>query len=149
MTQRVFTIADTTPAAASTVAGTVVSGLGDYQFVRIDAHLVGATGGTLDVYLQRQITANAWSDWIHFAQLASAASAVNYSAIAWHGLSTTITTSNRGSDATPSVSLGAATFLGGHPGDVVRAVYVAGASTSAGAAIEIDLVCWGAIGQFR
>lgn len=149
MSSRVFTIAETTPAAAGTVVGGVVSGLGNYQFVRIDAALVGATGGTLDVYLQRLIKPAAWSDWIHFAQLAAGAAAVNYSAIAWHGLSTTITTSNRGTDATPSVSLAAATFLGGHPGDVVRAVYVAGASTSAGAAISLDLCCWGQVGAFR
>lgn len=149
MSLRTFTIAETTPAAASTVVGGVVAGLGNYQFVRIDADLIGATGGTLDVYLQRLIKPGSWADWIHFAQLAAGASAIRYSAIAWHGLSTTITTSNRGTDATPSVSLAAATFLGGHPGDVVRAVYVAGASTSAGAAISIDLACWGAVGAFR
>lgn len=149
MSARTFSIAETTPAAASTVVGGVVSGLGNYQFVRIDAALVGATGGTLDVYLQRLIKPGSWTDWIHFAQLLAGASAVNYSAIAWHGLSTTITTSNRGTDSTPSVSLAAATFLGGHPGDVVRAVYVAGVSTSAGAAISIDLCCSGGIGQFR
>jgi hypothetical protein len=139
--QRVFTISDTSPAAASTVVGSQVAGMGEFDYVRIDAALVGATGGTLDVYLQRMIKPGAWADWIHFAQLAAGASAIRYSAMAGHGLSTTITTSNRGSDATPGVTLAAATFLGGHPGDVVRAVYVAGASTSAGAAVVIDLTC--------
>lgn len=141
--ERVFTISETSPAAASTVVGAVVSGLADYPYVRIDAALVGATGGTLDVYLQRLIKPGAWTDWIHFAQLAAGAAAVRYSAIASPGLSTTITTSNRGSDGTPSVSLAAATFLGGHPGNTVRAVYVAGASTSAGAAVVIDLIGFG------
>lgn len=144
--QRIFTISDTSPAAASTAVGTVIAGLGDYPFLRVDASLVGATGGTLDVYLQRQIKPDAWADWLHFAQLASGASAIKYSVIAAHALSTTITTSNRGTDAAPGVTLAAATFVGGHPGDRVRAVYVAGASTSAGAAVVIDIIGWG---QYR
>ena len=140
---RIFTISDTSPAAASTAVGSVIAGLGDYPFLRVDAALVGATGGTLDVYLQRQIKPGFWADWLHFAQLASGAAAVNYSVIAAHALSTTVTTSNRGTTAAPGVSLAAGTFLGGHPGDVIRAVYVAGASTSAGAAITIDISGWG------
>ncbi|HTJ17815.1 MAG TPA: hypothetical protein VL494_13640 [Steroidobacteraceae bacterium] len=144
---RVFTISDTTPAAASTAVSTLsVTGLSLFPYLRVDADLIGATGGTLDIYLQRLIKPNAWADWLHFAQLASGASAIRYSAIACHALSTTITTNNRGTDAAPGVSLAAATFVGGHPGDVVRAVYVAGASTSAGAAITIDIT---GFGQFR
>jgi len=143
---RVFTISDTSPAAASTAVGTLLTGLALYPYVRIDADLVGATGGTLDVYLQRLIKPGAWADWIHFAQLASGASAIRYSAIASHALSTTITTSNRGTDVAPGVSLAAATFVGGHPGDVVRAVYVAGGSTTAGAVVTIDIT---GFGQYR
>jgi len=143
---KTFTIADTSPAAASTVAGSIITGLQFYPFLRIDARLVGAAGGALDVYLQRMIKPNAWADWIHFTQLAAAASAINYSAIVGPGLSTTITTSNRGVDATPGVTLAGGNFVGGHPGDVVRAVYVAGVSTSAGAAVTIDIGGWG---QFR
>lgn len=144
MVMRTRTIADTSPAAASTAVGTVLSGLGDYPLLRVDAELVGAAGGTLDVYLQRLIKPGVWTDWLHFAQLAAGAAAVRYSVIAGHGLLTTIGTSNRGSDATPAVALAAATFAGGHPGDVVRAVYVAGTSTSAGAAVVIDINGWGA-----
>ena len=144
---RVFTISDTSPAAAGTaVSALSVSGLSLFPYLRVDADLIGATGGTLDIYLQRLIKPNAWADWLHFAQLAAGASAIRYSAIACHALSTTITTSNRGTDAAPAVSLAAATFVGGHPGDVVRAVYVAGGSTSAGAAITIDIT---GFGQFR
>jgi hypothetical protein len=146
MGQRVFTISETSPAAAGTVVGAGVNGLGDYPYLRVDADLVGATGGALDIYLQRMIKPGAWTDWLHFAQLAAGAAAVRYSAIVSPGLSTTITTSNRGTAATPLVSLAAATFLGGHPGDSVRAVYVAGASTSAGALVTVDIVGWG---QYR
>lgn len=143
---RVFTISDTSPAAASTAVGSSVTGLSLYPYLRIDADLVGATGGTLDIYLQRLIKPGFWSDWLHFAQLAAGAAAIRYSAVACHALSTTITTNNRGTDAAPGVSLAAATFVGGHPGDVVRAVYVAGASTSAGAVVTVDIT---GFGQFR
>ena len=137
MSYRIWTIADTSPAAAGTAVGSVIASLDEYDYIRVDAALVGATGGTLDVYLQRLVKPNAWADWVHFAQLAAGASAIKYSVIGAHGLSTTITTSNLGTDATPAVSLAAATFVGGHPGKSLRAVYVAGASTSAGAALSI------------
>jgi hypothetical protein len=141
---RTFSIADVSPAAAGTVVGKSVVGLGDYPLIRLDAELVGATNGTLDVYLQRLVKPGVWTDWLHFAQLAAGAAAVRYSLLGGHGLSTTITASNRGSDAAPAVALAAATFLGGHPGDVVRAVYVAGAGTTAGAQVSLDFSGWGA-----
>lgn len=143
---KLLSIADTSPAAASTVVGSVIAGLEFYPFLRIDADLIGATGGTLDIYLQRLIKPNAWADWLHFTQLAAGATAVRYSALIAHGLSTTITTANRGSDATPGVTLAAGTLVGGHPGSAIRAVYVAGASTSAGALVGIDITAWG---QYR
>src|SRR6478752_742023 len=99
MGMRTFSIAEVSPAAASTVVGAQLSGLGDYPFIRVDAELVGAVGGTLDIYLQRLIKPGAWTDWLHFAQLAAGAAVVRYSAMGGHGLSTTITTSNRGSIA--------------------------------------------------
>jgi hypothetical protein len=143
MSSRLFTFSETSPAAASTVVGGSIAGLGEYDFLRVDALLVGATGGALDVYLQRRIGPDAWADWVHFAQLAAGAAAVRYSLMANLANSTTITTANAGTDATPAVGLAAATFIGGHPGSVVRAVYVAGASTSAGAAVKIYITAWG------
>ncbi len=115
----------------------VLSGLGDYDDIRVDAMLIGATGGALDVYIQRNIGPNLWADWVHFAQLAAGAAAVRYSLMANLAGSTTITTANAGTDATPAVGLAAATFIGGHPGNTIRMVYVAGASTSAGAAVTV------------
>lgn len=133
-----FPIIGTSPAAASTaIDPTVIYGLARFSSVRIDALLVGATGGTLDVYLQRKLGPNAWADYCHFAQLAAGATAVRYSVTAAQINSTAIVTANGGTDAAPAVGLAPATFLGGHPGDTLRVVYVAGAGTSAGAAVAL------------
>ncbi len=139
MSTKTFTISDTSPAAASTAAGTIITGLEDFDFLRIDAALVGATGGTLNVHLQRQVKANVWADWLSFTQLAAGAAAVKYTTnCSGAAATTTISTSfGIGTDASPGVALAAGTFLGGHPGRAIRAVYVAGASTSAGAAVLI------------
>lgn len=135
-----FSIVGTSPAAAAIVIDpTVIYGLARFSSIRVDALLLGATGGVLDVYLQRKLGPNAWADYCHFAQLAAGASAVRYSITGMQVNSTTIVTANGGTDAAPAVSLGAATFLGGHPGDALRVVYVAGASTSAGAAVAINV----------
>lgn len=141
---KTFTISDTSPAAASTAIGTIVHGLSDFEFFRIDAALVGATGGTLDVYLQRKIADNVWADWLHYTQLASGGAAVKWTALAGNPtLSTALTsTFGIGTDASPGVALAANTFLGGHPGQAIRPVYVAGGGTSAGAAVLIYVTCW-------
>ncbi len=137
-------ISETSPAAASTVVGASIAGLKDFEFFRLDAELVGATGGTLDVYLQRKITDNKWADWVHFTQLGAGGAAVKWTLLAGNPtLSTAITGSyGIGTDAAPTVALAANTFTGGHPGEAIRAVYVAGGSTSAGAAVLIHLTCW-------
>lgn len=137
------TIADTTPASASTAVGSSAYGLSRYRCIRIEANLIGATGGALDVYLQRKLDDNLWADWCHFAQIAAAGAAVRYTLTAdivnaTAGAITATTTS--GNDATPSVTLAANNFLAGHPGDAIRAVYVAGASTSAGAAARFTII---------
>jgi hypothetical protein len=144
MAIKTFTISETSPAAASTAAGTPISGLSDFEFFRIDAALVGATGGTLDVYLQRKIDTNVWADWLHFTQIASGGAAIKWTALAGNPtLSTSLTsTFGIGTDAAPGVALAANTFLGGHPGQAIRPVYVAGASTSVGAAVLIYVTCW-------
>jgi hypothetical protein len=136
--REVFTISDTSPASASTAVGIAIRGLGKFPFIRLDAALVGATGGALDVYVQREIAPNVWADWIHFTQLAAGGAAVKWTAFAGPGVSTALTGSyGIGTTATPGVALAANTFTGGHPGDAIRMVYVAGASTSAGAAVLV------------
>jgi len=132
------TIADTSPATASTAAGSIVSGLQHFQTVTIDAALVGATGGTLDVYLQRRVGAD-WVDWVHFTQLSAGAAAVRYvmdtDKTPDTGAAVTV-----GANTTPLLAAGE--MAGSRPGDTIRALYVAGASTSAGAAVSIKLTGW-------
>lgn len=132
-----FTISDTSPASASTALGSKVEGLDALESVTVDADLVGATGGTLDVYLQRKVADNVWRDWIHFTQLTAGGSAVKYTVMP--SAPTSITTVGTGTDSAATPALAAAGNAGGHPGTSVRAVYVAGSSTSAGAAIVIRL----------
>lgn len=142
-----FDLSGTSPAAAGTAVLATASGLAKFSAIRVDAVLVGATGGTLDVYIQRKIAPNVWVDWAHFAQLAGGASAVAYSLTVQAGNLGTVVNNTpsatmaaiatRGNDATPSPGLTASTVDLNHPGDMIRAVCVAGASTSAGAALKI------------
>jgi hypothetical protein len=129
------TISDTSPSSASTAVGDSIGGLTAFSEIHIEADLVGATGGTLDVYLQRKLADNLWRDWIHFTQIASGGAAVKYSARSQNA--TGITAVGGGTDASPGVALAASGIIGGHPGATIRAVYVAGTSTSAGAAVTI------------
>ena len=149
MKRRTLKITGTSPATPSTaIIGSIVGGLSVYDWFTIDASLVGATGGTLDVYLQRQValaeevSGGVWVDWLHYAQLADGASAVVYSCQT--GTDTTIRTvgafSTDASVGTPV--LAANTFAGGHPGHAIRCVGVAGADTTVGAAVTIYLGCF-------
>jgi hypothetical protein len=138
---KIFTFSDTSPASASTAASAaVMAGLAQYEWFSVDADLVGATGGTLDVYLQRLVgdptTSTEWRDWLHFPQLAAAASAIYYSA----QTGTTNTITSVGRNTAPVIAVN--TFLGGHPGERLRVLYVAGASTSAGAAQLVRVTAW-------
>lgn len=136
-------LSGTSPAAASTVAGASASSLSRCPELIVEAHLVGATGGTLDVWLQRKVGPNLWVDWVHFLQLAAAASAIHYSFVVKNvsatatGALTAVTTV--GTDTAPAVGAGVGLITNTHPGDAVRVVYVAGASTSAGAAIKLTI----------
>src|SRR5689334_11665138 len=123
MSVTLHTISDTSPAAASTAAGTTVKGLGRYDALQIVAELVGATGGTLDVYLQTSPDGGtSWYDYIHFPQLASGASAVKYMVNVPSAGASGITTIGKGS----SPALAANTVVGGAWADRLRALYVAG-----------------------
>lgn len=103
----------------------------------VDASFLGVTGGTLDVYLQRKITTNAWQDWIHFPQV-TAGTSKRFSLVV-NGEGGAIADVGGGSDASPGVALAANTNTNCLPGDDVRIVFVAGASTSAGAACTVTI----------
>ena len=132
-------IADTSPSAASTVVGSVARGLGEYDSLQIVAELTGATGGTLDVYLQFSTdNGTTWFDYVHFPQKAAASGLTRHLvpvAREWQP-SAAITTI--GKDASPALAVN--TSVGGDWGNMIRAVYVAGASTSAGAAQTITIM---------
>lgn len=131
-------ISDTTPAAASTAVGDTAAGLDKYDSLLVIADLVGATGGTLDIYLQvTKDNGTTWYDYAHFAQLAAGAAAIKkmFTVSRAQGRVATVTV---GSGTSPALAVD--TVIGGEWGDRMRAVYVAGASTSAGAAITITIV---------
>lgn len=131
-------ITGTSPAAASTAVSAAVADCGAFDCITVLATLTGGTGGTLDVYLQSSWDGGVtWYDLVHFTQLAAGGAARTYKATL--ALSTTITTVGKGSVGTPAVALAAATVAAGHWGDMIRAVYVAGASTSAGATQLIEI----------
>ena len=144
-----FDLSSTSPAAASTAAGLGCSGLAKFSAVRVDAVLTGAAGGVLDVYIQRKIAPNVWVDWAHFPQLSAGGAAAAYSftvhlqnvgtAATGTPSATIAAITTRGTDASPTPGLGASTLDLNHPGDMIRAVFVAGASTSAGAAQRITV----------
>lgn len=127
------TISDTSPATAITAAGDTVGGCKHYDWFTVDAALVGATGGTLNVYLQRLVGAT-WVDWLRLPELAAGAAAIRYVIDSKTQEEGPVTV---GSGTTPALTAGG--FSCAHPGDQVRALYVAGASTSAGAAIVITI----------
>lgn len=129
-------ISDTSPASASTAAGSIAYDLSGYNTYVVQGHLVGATGGTLDVYLQDyDEVAAKWVDWIHFTQLAAAASAT----VETYSPALENTKATVGVDTSPALAAG--TCRGGPPRGKLRALYVAGASTSAGAVVTISIHC--------
>lgn len=139
---KLWTITGTSPAAAGQAAvGNAATTLDQYDDFSVTASLVGATGGTLDVYLQRRVdnAGTVWADWIHFPQLAAGAAAVVYAAAAMPPPAATATvigtTAQNGTTGAPALAVN--TVVGGHPGDAVRVLCVAGASTTVGAAVAV------------
>ena len=135
-----LTVTEDAPDAAGTTVGNVFKSglLTTADKIVIDATLTGSTGGTLDVYLQRKTGTDAWRDFVHFPQLAGAASAVRYTATL-KGEGSSLVVTGGGSDASPGVALAANTVVDVIPGGDVRIVYVAGVGTSLGASQTITL----------
>jgi hypothetical protein len=144
MSQRVIAITGTSPAAAGrAVISKSVQGWDDFDQITVLAQLVGATGGTLDIYLQRNVATDVWVDWMHFPQLAAAAAAVKYHASALPpATAAPVVIGVSADDVTAGNApvLAANTVCAGHPGNEIRVVAVAGASTSAGAAVDVRIV---------
>jgi hypothetical protein len=130
--------ATTSPAAAGNSAVEFAAGLHDYDAISIDANLVGATGGTLDVYVQRSSdNGTTWRDYIHFPQLAAGAAAVKYTVAPSLGAGSIVVV---GAGTTPALAVN--TCTNGPWGRSLRVLMVAGSGTSAGAAVAMTLNCW-------
>ena len=136
-----FTSPATGDGSTPVVETPTIDGLDAYDWFTVVGILTGATGDTLDVYLQCEVAYNVWVDWIHFPQIADGASAARYVFDSRMSPSS-VTTIGGGTAAAPGVALAASTIAFAHPGKKIRAVTLAGASTSAGAAQQIYVMKW-------
>jgi len=115
---------------------TVITGLSKVTAITIIDSLLGATGGTLDVYVQDSPDGGTtWYDYIHYAQIAAAGGAQPIGAYD-PTLNDTRTVIGTGT----SPALAASAFRGGKPFDQMRLLLVAGAGTSAGASQGVKVV---------
>ena len=105
------------------------AGLLRFDRIMVDASLTGVAGGTLDVYLQREVDTNVWADWAHFPQITAGNAAVEFSLQS--GSDKTIHTVEQGTAASAGTpALAAGTLVGGHPGNRLRMVFVTGAGAT-------------------
>ena len=143
---KLYTLSYTSPAATGTVAKDPVGGLGKFDFITIDATIQGATGDTLDIYLQRELGqpgSDIWADWYHYTQLAAAAAASSVTINSYMATAASYpVTIGIGTASAPGVALAVGSLVTPTPGERMRVVFVAGASTSAGAAQLFYVTGW-------
>lgn len=131
-------ITGTSPAAASTAAvGSTLVGVEKYAALQIACEVQGATGGTLDLYIQTSFDGTVFWDLIHLPQLAAAAAAVKYMVNLPNMGATAITVV--GKTGTPALAANTVTGGVGSWGRSLRLLAVAGAGTSAGAVQTITV----------
>ena len=145
--QLVGDLSGASPNAAGTIAGstvgpnpsyTVNTDLSRYDQICVAFTTLGATGGTLDIYIQNSPDDGiSWNDWAHPLQIAAAAGAASFDVPMFTRTSFQAVTIGTG--LTPALAAGAG--VGSHPGDRMRVVFVAGAGTTAGAVQTIKV--WG------
>lgn len=140
---QLYTITGTSPAAAGSAIIGTVRNLGDFDWFQIFAILIGGTGSAGDdAWLQYRLDpdVDVWVDWLRFPAI-SASTTYKYAIDS--GATTSIIATGSGTLAAPgTVALAANTFVGGHPGDTLRLVYTAGASTSAGKTQTVYVRGW-------
>lgn len=121
--------------AGSNFAAGVAGPMQDYDAVDVIAELKGATGGTLDVYVQISPDDGAnWYDIIHFQQLAPGAATAYYQSPISNATTTTSpVTVGKGLN----VALAPNVTVNGAFSDRLRLVLVAGVSTTAGAPVVV------------
>lgn len=140
---QVYTITGTSPSSASTAVIGTKTGVEPFDWFTIVAILIGGANTAGDIaWLQCRVDQNidVWYDWLRFPAIA-AGTTYKY-VVAPFGTNSIIATGT-GTGASPgTATLAANTTVGGHPGDCVRLVYTAGASTSAGATQTVYIKGW-------
>ena len=130
--------ASTTTAASAGSSGYAGAGvLSRCEGLTVDATIVGPTGGTVDVYIQRKLATNSWVDWVHFPQVAAATTKRYTFTVVGDG--STITEVGGGTDASPGVALAANTVVNVTPGGDLRIVTVTGAGVSVAGTVTLVL----------
>lgn len=132
------------PAAAGTAVLATLVGLGQEPVAVVDATLLGATGGVLDIYVQSSVDADqagngTWYDVIHYTQLAAGGAAVRWVATLSRGFNKIAAAPNSVNPVSGTPTLAANTLIADALGNALRVVAVAGAGTSAGAAQTVKL----------
>lgn len=144
-----FIFSETSPNAAGTVASSqavtnstiagVAAPLDDWDAIDVTAEFGGATGGTLDVYIQVSPDQGAsWYDIIHFSQ-ATALSAMKFYQAPLSLATTTTAPVAVGKNLSPSLGAGSASVVNGAWCDRARLVMVAGTGTSAGTSVVVKM----------
>lgn len=149
MRPKIVTIAENSPdsGAANVPSVAYVGGLSYFDAISIVATIQGATGDTLDVYLQTSYELNPdwpvdhpgrmWYDYAHFQQLADGASPIT---VALHVNRSTSVTAETTIGTGLSPALGVSTIMGGAWGDMLRILFVPGASTTAGSEQVLTII---------
>jgi hypothetical protein len=111
--------------------------LDDYDSIEIEAELSGATGGSLDVYMQSSDDGLIWYDTVHFTTISAASALVIYrTALSRYATAFTAPTVI-GKNLSPALSSGSAIQNGF--GNHLRLVMVAGSGTTAGTPVLVRI----------
>lgn len=128
-------------AASATTAAIAAQFVGNWQRqaekLLVDAKLVGPTGGTLDVCLQRKIATDKWRDWIRFPQVAAVTT--KYYVVTVNGDGTAIVECGNSTDASPAMTIAVNTNTNIIPTGIVRIVCTTGAGTSAAGSVDVTI----------
>ena len=137
-TELVFGTEAPSPATASSAVSTAQTGFMKHQTLTIIGSLLGATGGTLDVIVETSTDGTDWYEMIRFTQLAAggAAATSRFNISPTGGAATVVV----GKNLTTTTGLASGTSVNGQWFDRLRVRYIAGTSTSAGAAQKVTVV---------
>jgi hypothetical protein len=129
-----------TGGSANYLPNGVAGPIDDYESIGVVAELTGATGGTLNVYLQNSGDQGlTWFDMIAWPTITAGASVVYYSSPLSQS-TTTSTTTIVGKGASPALVAGAnGAVVNGAFSSRLRLVMVAGSGTTAGASVIVRL----------